>query len=130
MDDVIRRILAADPRVAYALVFGSSARGTMTPFSDLDVAVGIKPGVAVDHRWIGGLTAQLEHSTGRTVDLVVLEDASPALAYRIFRDGRLLFEADRSARVREQAYAMLKYLDFRPCEQQCARAVLDAAARG
>src|SRR5437588_1704987 len=130
VDGPIRSVVADDPRVAYALLFGSSATGYSTSFSDLDVAIGLKPGAEVDHRAIGRLTARLEHAAGRVVDLVVLDEASPALAYRIFRDGRLFFEADRAARVRRQVRAILEYLDFKPFEQQCARAVLDAAARG
>jgi predicted nucleotidyltransferase len=130
MDEAIRRVLAADPRVAYALVFGSFATGHSSPFSDLDIAIGLKPRVDLDHRAIGRLTTQLEQGTGRTVDLVVLDEAPLALAYRIFRDGRLLYEADRAARVRKQALAVLEYLDFKPFEQRCTRAVLDAATHG
>lgn len=43
-EDALRRVLAADPRIAYALLFGSVARGTETSFSDVDVAIGLTPG--------------------------------------------------------------------------------------
>jgi predicted nucleotidyltransferase len=130
MDEAIRDVLACDLRVGYALVFGSSARTDSTPFSDLDIAIGLNADAVLDHRSIGVLTADLERRTGRVVDVILVEDAPAALAYRIFRDGRLLLEADRGARIRAQTLAVLKYLDFKPFEQQCARAVLDAVARG
>ena len=40
----LRNVLNDDPRVAYALLFGSSARGTTHSESDIDVAVGLHEG--------------------------------------------------------------------------------------
>ncbi|MEO6222950.1 MAG: nucleotidyltransferase domain-containing protein, partial [Vicinamibacterales bacterium] len=67
---------------------------------------------------------------GRAVDLVLLSDAPPALAYRVFRDGVTLVERDHSAFAQRKARAVLDYLDFRPVETLAARGVLAAAARG
>ena len=130
MDQAVRNALAEDPRVGYALIFGSEATGRRTPFSDLDIAIGLTPGARLDRGSLGEMIANLERATGRTVDLVVLDEASPALAYRTFRDGRLVFEPDRASRVRCETQAILEYLDFQPVEALCARAVLDAAAHG
>ena len=60
MDEAIGDVLAADPRIAYALVFGSQAIGRQTPFSDLDVAIGLKAGARLDTRALGALIADLE----------------------------------------------------------------------
>ena len=87
MLDAIRRILEAEPAVAYALVFGSTARGTERPDSDADVAVELTPGAARDVHALGCLTARLMSAAGRPVDLVLLDEAPAPLAYRIFRDG-------------------------------------------
>jgi hypothetical protein len=64
------------------------------------------------------------------VDLVVLNDAPPPLAYRVFRDGVPLLVRDAGAMARQKARAILDYLDFRPLEQLAARGALTAAARG
>jgi predicted nucleotidyltransferase len=130
MEQVVRNVLGSDERVAFALLFGSAARGRTTPFSDVDIAIGLMAGVRLDHRALGEMTARLEQATRATVDLIVIEEASPGLAYRAFRDGRLLFERDRSARVERQVRAILEYLDFKPVELMCARAVLDAVSHG
>ena len=61
---------------------------------------------------------------------MILNEAPPGLAYRVFRDGRVIFEADRAARVARQARATVEYLDFKPFEERFARAVLRRAARG
>jgi hypothetical protein len=52
------------------------------------------------------------------------------LAYRVFRDGQVIFARDRRAMSERKARAILEYLDFRPVEEACARGVLAAAARG
>ncbi len=129
MLDDLRRVLAEDARVAYALVFGSAARGSSGPHSDVDVAIGLASGARLTARDLGGLGALLEDAVGKPVDLVVLDEAPPGLAYRIFRDGRTILERDRRALVERRARAILEYLDFRPIEELFTRGALDAAAR-
>ena len=130
MDEAFREVLQSDERIAFALVFGSAARGQETPFSDLDIAIGLRAGVTFDAGDIGTLVSRLEAASRREVDLVILNEAPPGLAYRVFRDGRLIFEADRAARVARQARAIMEYLDFKPFEERFARAVLKKAAHG
>jgi predicted nucleotidyltransferase len=126
----LREVIEREPRIAYALLFGSAARGTQHPGSDLDVAVGLLPGASLSVHEIGTLVADLEKAAGRQVDLILLEEAPPALAYRIFRDGITLFERDHQALAERKARAILAYLDFRPLEAIAVRGALAAATRG
>jgi predicted nucleotidyltransferase len=128
MLDVLRRALEPESDVAYALLFGSRSRGTARPDSDADVAIELIPGAARDVQALGGLAARLTSAVGRSVDLVLLDEATPSLAYRIFRDGRLIVERDHAALVARKARALLDYLDFKPVEEQCAAGILRAAA--
>jgi predicted nucleotidyltransferase len=130
MLEALGDVLTHDPRIAYALVFGSSARGEAGPHSDLDVAVGLAEGVRLDALELGALTATLEEAAGMPVDLVLLDEAPPGLAYRIFRDGRPILERDRDALVGRKARAILEYLDFQPIEELFTRGVLAAAPHG
>ena len=130
MLEALRRVLAEDPRIAYALVFGSSARGAAGPYSDVDVAVGLAPGLRLTALELGELASRLEDAAGKPVDLVLLEEAPPGLAYRVFRDGRPILERDRRAMVERKTRAILEYLDFQPIEELCARGALAAAAHG
>jgi predicted nucleotidyltransferase len=122
-------MLEGDGRVAYALLFGSNARGDARSGSDVDVAIGLVPGTRLSAQDIGDLVSRLESATGRTVDLVILDEAPPAIAYRVFRDGVEVVVRDRAALVDRKARAILEYLDFRPIEELCASGVL-VAARG
>ena len=87
-------------------------------------------GVALEPRELGGLIADLERAAGRAIDLVLLHEAPPALAYRVFRDGVVLVERDHRALADRKARAVLEYLDFRPLEAIVVKGALTAAARG
>lgn len=130
MIEVLTRALEAEDGLAYAILFGSTARGTARRGSDLDVAVAYTHGRRPATLEIGSLIARLEAATGVRVDLVLIEEAPPAVAYRIFRDGRVLVRRDRTAFVARKAKAIVDYLDFRPLEQLTAAGVLSAARRG
>ena len=128
--EVLRAALAEDSRIAYAVVFGSSVRGTAHAGSDLDIAVGLEPGARVSALELGGLIARLEQASGRSIDLVIVNEAPPSLAYRIFRDGRVILEKNHRTLVEHKTNAILQYIDFRPVETLAARGVLAAAAHG
>ena len=127
MIDAMAAALEADPRIAYAVVFGSGAKGTAHPESDVDVAIGVVGARPLELIDLGALAARLEAIAGRRVDLVLLDEAPPGLAYRVFRDGRTIVARDKPALARRRARAILEYLDFQPVEQLCARGVLAAA---
>lgn len=81
---------------------GSEGRGTAGPDSDVDLAVlyAKRPPSTLDSLHLA-LEADLERLLGRSIEVVVLNTASADLAHRVLRDGRLLFEGDRSARGRD-----------------------------
>jgi uncharacterized protein len=124
MFEAIQARLAACPFVAYALVFGSAARGSTHGGSDLDIAIGVTDGPGPSLLDLGALTASLEIAAGRPVDLVLLNEAGPSLAYRVFRDGLEVFVRDRAALVARRARATLEYLDFKPIEDLLTQGVL------
>jgi predicted nucleotidyltransferase len=124
--DRLRKVLQADERIAYALLFGSAARGSAHAQSDLDVAVGLTSGHSFTARDIGELTSRLESASGRAVHLVLLDEAPPGLAYRVFRDGVRLMVRDEHALKTRLARAILDYLDFQPVEEMFTRGVLRA----
>lgn len=116
----LKGALAAHADVLVAYLFGSAARGEMRPGSDVDVAVLISPrGAARAIRptlasMRSGLQADLQEAARRSVDLVILDHASPDLIHRVLRDGVLLAERDRSARIRFEVDARNAYFDVLP----------------
>jgi predicted nucleotidyltransferase len=128
MLEELLRALEEERDIAYAVLFGSGGRGALGPQSDVDIAVELRPGASADIQSLGRLAARLESAVRRRVDLVSMESASAPLAYRVFRDGRIILERDHPALVRRKAQAILHYLDFKPIEERCAEGVLRAAA--
>jgi len=122
--------MADDEGIAFALLFGSTARGSAGAGSDVDVAIGLRPGTALDALAVGDLVSRLEAAVGRRVDVVLLDEAPAPLAYRVFRDGQLILERDHAALAELKARTILEYLDFRPIEEMCARGVLRSAVHG
>jgi len=118
--EAIAEVLRRDPRIRYALVFGSAARGTSHSGSDVDVAIG---GLTqrLDALAFGDLIGRLEGAVGRDVDLVCLDEAPPGLAYRVFRDGHVVLERDSAALAERKARAVLDYLDWKPVEDLFTR---------
>lgn len=113
-----------DRQVAYAILFGSAARNGLHAHSDVDIAVGMGDTERYGPLAFGHLVSRLEAAAGRPVHLVVLNEAPPALAYRVFRDGRPLTVHDRRALQRDFVRSVLAYLDFRPVEELLTQGAL------
>ena len=120
----IRRALAEVPHAAFAIVFGSVARGTAHCGSDLDIALGFTGGHRPSAREIGTIVSGLEEATGHAVDFLDIDNAPSGLAYRVSRDGKEVWVRDRPAFVARKARAILEYLDFEPVERAFSDAML------
>lgn len=115
--------------VACAWLFGSVARGTERPGSDVDVAVLMAHDPEPTLTGSGIIVAdELEGRLRRPVDVVLVNRAPVDLVHRVLRDGILVYEADRSARVRFEVRVRKEWLDLKPMLDQYRRK--SGAARG
>lgn len=112
-----------DRNIACAYLFGSHARGTAHAGSDADVAIlySVQPtaglaGMGVD------LADDLRAALHAPVDVVILNQASPDLVHRVLRDGILVCERDKAARVRFEVDARSRYFDLLPYMREYRRA--------
>lgn len=110
-----------DP-IAAAWLFGSVARDAAGSASDVDVAVLYvdDPGKALDSGPLD-LEGDLERRLGRTTQLVVMNRAPADLTHRVLRDGVLVFETDRNARVGFEVRTRNEYFDLLPHLQRYRR---------
>lgn len=114
--DRLRAYFADDAGdVVAAYVFGSEGRGTAGPSSDVDLAIflGRRPAATLAAQPYA-LAADLERLCGRRVDLVVVDTAPPDLVHRVLRDGVLVLDRDRAARIRFEVAARNAYFDLKP----------------
>jgi predicted nucleotidyltransferase len=114
----LKELLAAKAPIegiAAAWLFGSVARGSARPDSDVDVGVlfsqepprGLS-GLAL------GLEGDLERGLGLPVQLVVLNRAPVDLIHRVLRDGILLIDRDRSRRIAFEVRSRNEFWDIEP----------------
>jgi hypothetical protein len=114
VEQLLRMRLAAEPGVIVGYLFGSVARGDARRDSDVDVAV-LYPAAPRRYEELPlTLEADLSQALGRRVDIVVLNHASADLVHRVLRDGKLLLERDRSARIAFEVRARNEYFDMQP----------------
>lgn len=102
-------------RLVAAYLFGSEARGTSRPDSDVDVAVlysDVPP--AVLNSPASALEGALERFLGRPVEVVVLNSAPVDFVHRVFLEARLVFEGDPSARIAFEVKSRSEYFDLLP----------------
>ena len=94
-----------------AYLFGSMSHGRTRKGSDADIAVRFQRGMPGDRRFEvrGELQSLLETYFNRTVDLVVMNDASLVLLYQVFSTGILLFARDP---LDEEAFRLQKLKEF------------------
>jgi predicted nucleotidyltransferase len=110
----LRAFFDENPRGAVAVyLFGSVARGDAGPDSDVDVGIlfAAEPPATLDAPQFA-LESELERRLGRPVQVVALNRASADLVHRVLRDGRLVLDRDRSARIRFEVRSRNEYFDM------------------
>lgn len=106
----LREALRTEPNVRFALLFGSTAVGTDTLDSDIDVLVDLRD---ASFERLVDLGTKLKEILGRYVDLVELEEAQSDQAFmaHVVAEGRVLVDREdlwtvlhaRQAGLRRQA---------------------------
>ncbi len=112
IERLIRERLVDEPSVVAAWLFGSVARGTATPRSDVDVAI-LSRSVRSTVELLD-LQVNLTSTVGAEVQIVELETAPTDLVHRVLRDGRLLVDRDKTERIRFEVDARNRYFDMKP----------------
>lgn len=108
-----------DRPVAMAYLYGSMTSGSTTPFSDIDIALVLKPGCDLDP--YGrlmlelALEAELERCCGiANADVRCIDAAPLRVQGRVLTEGILLYCADDNFRVTYETQTRKSYFDFQP----------------
>ncbi|HKH46167.1 MAG TPA: nucleotidyltransferase domain-containing protein [Thermoanaerobaculia bacterium] len=108
---------AEDEGIAAAWLFGSVARGTARPDSDVDVGILYHEDPPRTLAGIGkvfNLEEELTEVTGLPIQIVALNHAPVDLAIRVLRDGKLLLGQDSLRRVDFEVRARNEFWDLEP----------------
>ncbi len=106
---------APEEGIAAAWLFGSVARGTAGPKSDVDVGVLYSEEPPPGLEGLGlRLEGDIESLLRLPVQLVVLNRAPVDLIQRVLQDGKLLVERDRSRRIAFEVLSRKRFWDLEP----------------
>ncbi|HCG98416.1 MAG TPA: nucleotidyltransferase domain-containing protein [Actinobacteria bacterium] len=114
--------------ITVAYVFGSHAKGTAIPTSDIDIAAYFDRAIDEDGYFNLklNLTAELMKLLERNdIDVVVLNNASPLLKYNVFADGETVYVDSEKDRVRFEVGAMRDYFDTARLREIMLKAYMD-----
>jgi hypothetical protein len=110
-DAAIAVAVHEETAVLAAYVFGSRARGEQRSSSDLDVALILARGAGLDHAGRERIRSDVARATGLSVDLAVLTDETPVLAFEVIDGGRRVFARDEEAADVAEERLLQIYLD-------------------
>lgn len=106
------------PEVVAIYLFGSQASAQAGPLSDLDIAVLLDESRVMSKRHLMPhlrFIGEVMHACRAfDVDVVLLNEATPLLAYEVIRGGHLLYEGSHDKRVGFEARTVQHYLDLVP----------------
>ena len=122
----------AGSEIDCAYLFGSFARGESGPLSDIDVGILFSELTPAARRLdlAASVGEDVERLTKSTADVVMLNDAPPAVRHRIVRDGLLLFATDDRRRVAFESRSIGEFLDFQPVLARYDQQLLERAREG
>ena len=124
----LRQALAAVLRyqpVQAAYLYGSMTTGRVTPFSDVDIALVVDPGLTPLERLKLMLYLQVELADRCDVhnaDVRVINDAPLVFRGRVVCDGILLYTRDEQTRIEFETATRAEYFDYLPIHQRLQEA--------
>lgn len=116
---LLRQALAGRTDVRLAILFGSTARGTDRPDSDVDVAV---LGREIDPL---ALATDLTRAVHREVQVVDLDAVGFPMLQAIVRDGVVVAEHEKGCAARWRSHALVDLENDRPWFERMRDAYLD-----
>jgi predicted nucleotidyltransferase len=116
LPEEVRNVVEGVPLDVVAVyLYGSQARGTASEGSDIDLGILLREAPPSKLRSTArGIESDVERAVHIPVEAVVLNTASADLIHRVLRDGILLLDRDRPARIRFEVQARNEYFDLAP----------------
>jgi len=114
--------------VELAYLFGSTAEGNTGPLSDIDIGVYLSNRLTKSERIEKRLELTAELASflkTSSIDLVVMNDASPVINFEIIKPNSPLFIRDEDLKLEVEQKVMSRYLDRKYHEDLLNRAFLE-----
>lgn len=97
-------------------LFGSMAKGTVKPFSDIDICV------LTDRDISKKAKEKILSKSSKKIDISLFWDLPPTIQFRVLREGRVLYKKSDLTLQRVKAETLKSYLDIQPMiKRHCSR---------
>lgn len=106
------------PKVIFAYLFGSLAKGKINPLSDIDIALYLKRGANFSKEKMFILNELIDVFGTEEIDLVILNIAPLTLKARIVGNKKILVDKDPFLRHSFESLVLREYFDFSKKEEQ------------
>jgi len=106
------KYLESHPKILFSYFFGSLAKGTLSPLSDVDIAIFLKKGNNLADRKLEILGKLIDILETDEIDLVVLNTTDLPLVMGVLNNKKLIVDKDPFARHQFESLMMRKYFDF------------------
>jgi len=98
--------LKKNKRIKAIYLFGSYAKGTQNPLSDIDICVITQKKINENEK------IKILSMSSEKIDISFFWDLPIPIRYAVFKEGKLLFVSDKLFLHRIKSSTILKYLDF------------------
>lgn len=113
----IKSLLLPRKEIVLAYLYGSSAKGTSRPYSDVDIAVLLDENISVEEGPYGYhaelLSILMKDLRSNRIDLTILNDAPPFLKFQVIRYGRVILIRSEAKRINFHVETIAKYNDVK-----------------
>ncbi len=112
----ISEILAGEPGIELAYLYGSYASGLAREDSDVDIGilVNLVTAESVDWKYEVDLAMKIENALGKEVDLRTINKAPLYFLDQVVNEGKILFATSDEAMTEFESRIIMKYLDIKP----------------
>jgi predicted nucleotidyltransferase len=121
-------VIAAEPAIRLAYLYGSCARGDSGPTSDVDVA--LLAAAPIDLMELAAIGTQLGKAIDRRADVVDLRCVSPLLCRQVVAEGEPLLVRDPLLRFDFEQEAVRRCEDTRSLRSQQQQLLRERLAHG
>jgi len=119
--------------VEVAYLFGSVARNDASPISDIDIGVLFSESLSPRQKHLNAL-ALISDLIGiyhkNNVEVVDLQQASPALRYNAINQGKVIFNIKETRRTQFEVHALNSYLSTKPLRDQYNQQLIQEVRKG
>ncbi|MDI6902805.1 MAG: nucleotidyltransferase domain-containing protein [Methanocellales archaeon] len=114
IDKVIDELKKDEVEAIY--LFGSRVKGSVKPFSDIDICV------LTDRDIPKKVKEEILSNSSKKIDISIFWDLPPMIQFRVLKEGKILYKKDDLTLQRVKAEILKSYLDVQPMiKRYCSR---------